>query len=104
MRTAMKKVEAAIVNNDLEAAKQLYAEAAKKLDKAGFKKVLSIKTLLPVIRHVYRKMNAMNEKTTGYLLSDSLFLSKKPAGFLNKSQHPDVKGVQKSEVFCRRPA
>lgn len=37
MRTAVKKVEAAIVNNDVTSAKELLVDAAKRLDKAAAK-------------------------------------------------------------------
>lgn len=35
MRTAVKKVEALVANNDVEAAKTAYTDAAKRLDKAA---------------------------------------------------------------------
>jgi len=60
MRTAMKKVEAAIVNNDLDAAKQNFAEAAKKLDKAATKGLIHKNAAARHKARLAKKINAMN--------------------------------------------
>lgn len=60
MRTAIKKVEAAIVNNDVTAAKELYIDAAKKLDKAATKGIIHKNAAARQKSRLAQKINAVN--------------------------------------------
>lgn len=60
MRTAVKKVEASIVNNDLDAAKADYAEATRKLDKAASKGLIHKNAVARKKARLAKKVNAMN--------------------------------------------
>jgi len=58
MRTAMKKVEKHLQNNDIEAAKQAFAIATKKLDKAANKKIIHKNTAARHKQRLAKKINA----------------------------------------------
>jgi small subunit ribosomal protein S20 len=60
MRTSVKKVEAAIVLNDAEAAKNSFAEAAKKLDKAAAKGLIHKNAAARKKSRLMKKLNAVN--------------------------------------------
>lgn len=60
MRTAVKKVEAAIVTNDAAAAKGTFAEAARKLDKAAAKGLIHKNAAARKKSRLTKKMNALN--------------------------------------------
>lgn len=60
MRTAIKKVEASVVNNDLDAAKANYVDAARKLDKAASKGLIHKNTVARKKARLAKKVNAMN--------------------------------------------
>ncbi|KOP83511.1 30S ribosomal protein S20 [Cytobacillus solani] len=60
MRTAVKKVEAAIVTNDAAAAKNTFAEAARKLDKAAAKGLIHKNAAARKKSRLTKKMNALN--------------------------------------------
>jgi len=60
MRTAVKKVEAAIVTNDAAAAKNTFAEAARKLDKAAAKGLIHKNAAARKKARLTKKMNALN--------------------------------------------
>lgn len=60
MRTSVKKVEAAIVLNDAEAAKNSFAEAAKQLDKAASKGLIHKNAAARKKSRLMKKMNAVN--------------------------------------------
>lgn len=60
MRTSVKKVEAAIVLNDVEAAKNTFAEAASKLDKAAAKGLIHKNAAARKKSRLMKKMNAIN--------------------------------------------
>jgi small subunit ribosomal protein S20 len=60
MRTAVKKVEAAVVLNDATAAKSTYAEAASKLDKAAAKGLIHKNAVARKKSRLMKKMNSLN--------------------------------------------
>ncbi|KAA9026369.1 30S ribosomal protein S20 [Niallia endozanthoxylica] len=60
MRTAVKKVEAAVVNNDSTAATSTYAEAARKLDKAAAKGLIHKNAAARKKSRLMKKMNSLN--------------------------------------------
>jgi small subunit ribosomal protein S20 len=60
MRTAVKKVEAAIVNNDATNAKEFLVEAVKKLDKAASKGLIHKKAAARKKSRLMKKLNALN--------------------------------------------
>lgn len=60
MRTSVKKVEAAIVNNDAAAAKESYTEAMKKLDKAASKGLIHKNAAARKKSRLAKKVNALN--------------------------------------------
>ncbi|WP_394233023.1 30S ribosomal protein S20 [Niallia oryzisoli] len=60
MRTAVKKVEAAVVNNDATAATGTYAEAARKLDKAAAKGLIHKNAAARKKSRLMKKMNILN--------------------------------------------
>lgn len=60
MRTAVKKVEAAIVLNDAEAAKNSLTEAVKKLDKAAAKGLIHKNAAARKKSRLMKKLNALN--------------------------------------------
>ncbi|MED3548921.1 30S ribosomal protein S20 [Cytobacillus praedii] len=60
MRTAVKKVEAAIVTNDSAAAKGTFADAASKLDKAAAKGLIHKNAAARKKSRLTKKMNALN--------------------------------------------
>jgi len=60
MRTAVKKVEAAVVLNDATAAASTYAEAASKLDKAAAKGLLHKNTASRRKARLMKKLNSLN--------------------------------------------
>ncbi|MBB6445964.1 30S ribosomal protein S20 [Bacillus benzoevorans] len=60
MRTSVKKVEAAIVLNDAEAATNSFAEAASKLDKAASKGLIHKNAAARKKSRLMKKMNALN--------------------------------------------
>jgi small subunit ribosomal protein S20 len=60
MRTAVKKVEAAVVLNDATAAKSTYAEAASKLDKAAAKGLIHKNTASRRKARLMKKLNSLN--------------------------------------------
>lgn len=59
MRTAVKKVEAAVVNND-SAAKELFVDAARKLDKAASKGLIHKNAANRQKSRLAQKVNAVN--------------------------------------------
>ena len=59
MRTAVKKVEAAVVLNDATAAKSTYAEAASKLDKAAAKGLIHKNAAARKKSRLMKKTNAL---------------------------------------------
>lgn len=60
MRTAVKKVESAIVLNDATAATSTYAEAARKLDKAASKGLIHKNAAARKKARLAKKLNALN--------------------------------------------
>ena len=60
MRTAVKKVEAAVVLNDATAATSTYAEAASKLDKAAAKGLIHKNTASRRKARLMKKLNSLN--------------------------------------------
>lgn len=60
MRTAVKKVDAAIVNNDAAAAKESFADAARKLDKAAAKGLIHKNAAARKKSRLTKKMNSLN--------------------------------------------
>ena len=60
MRTAVKKVEAAVVLNDATAAKSTYAEAASKLDKAAAKGLIHKNTASRQKARLMKQVNSLN--------------------------------------------
>ncbi len=60
MRTSVKKVEAAIVLNDAEAAKNSFAEAVRKLDKAATKGLIHKNAAARKKSRLMKKLNAVN--------------------------------------------
>lgn len=60
MRTSVKKVEAAVVLNDAEAAKNSFAEAASKLDKAAAKGLIHKNAAARKKSRLMKKMNTLN--------------------------------------------
>ncbi len=60
MRTAVKKVEAAVVNNDATAATSTYAEAARKLDKAAAKGLIHKNAVARKKSRLMKKLNSLN--------------------------------------------
>ncbi|MFE8703230.1 30S ribosomal protein S20 [Cytobacillus sp. FJAT-54145] len=60
MRTAVKKVEAAIVNNDATAATESFAAAASKLDKAAAKGLIHKNAAARKKSRLMKKMNSLN--------------------------------------------
>ncbi|KAB2338617.1 30S ribosomal protein S20 [Cytobacillus depressus] len=60
MRTAVKKVDAAIVNNDAAVAKESFVEAARKLDKAAAKGLIHKNAAARKKSRLMKKMNALN--------------------------------------------
>ena len=59
MRTAVKKVEAAVANNVLAAAKEVFADAANKLDKAAAKGLIHKNAAARKKSRVAKKANAL---------------------------------------------
>jgi len=60
MRTAVKKVEAAVVNNDATAATSTYAEASRKLDKAAAKGLIHKNAVARKKSRLMKKLNSLN--------------------------------------------
>jgi len=60
MRTAVKKVESAIVVNDAAQAKETFADAARKLDKAAAKGLIHKNAAARKKSRLMKKMNTMN--------------------------------------------
>ncbi|WP_077214036.1 30S ribosomal protein S20 [Bacillus dakarensis] len=60
MRTAVKKVEAAVVNNDEAAAKESYLVAASKLDKAAAKGLIHKNAAARKKSRLAKKLNSLN--------------------------------------------
>lgn len=60
MRTAIKKVEAAVATNDADAAKANFAEAAKHLDKAATKGIIHKNAAARHKARLQQKLNALN--------------------------------------------
>lgn len=60
MRTAVKKVEAAVVNNDGAAAKESYVDAARKLDKAASKGLIHKNAAARKKSRLAKKVNTLN--------------------------------------------
>ncbi|MBU8879456.1 30S ribosomal protein S20 [Bacillus sp. FJAT-29790] len=60
MRTAIKKVDAAIVNNDATAAKETFVDAARKLDKAASKGLIHKNAAARKKSRLMKKMNSLN--------------------------------------------
>ncbi|MFE8696752.1 30S ribosomal protein S20 [Cytobacillus sp. FJAT-53684] len=60
MRTAVKKVDAAIVSNDAAAAKTTFADAASKLDKAAAKGLIHKNAAARKKSRLMKKMNSLN--------------------------------------------
>ncbi|EIJ78940.1 30S ribosomal protein S20 [Bacillus methanolicus PB1] len=60
MRTAVKKVEAAIVNNDATSAKEFLVDAAKRLDKAAAKGLIHKKAAARKKSRLMKKLNSLN--------------------------------------------
>lgn len=60
MRTAVKKVDAAIVNNDSTAATASFADAARKLDKAAAKGLIHKNAATRKKSRLMKKMNSLN--------------------------------------------
>lgn len=60
MRTAVKKVEAAVALNDSSAATSTYADAARKLDKAAAKGLIHKNTASRKKARLMKKLNSLN--------------------------------------------
>ena len=60
MRTYMKKVEQAVLNNDLEAAKETLKIAVRKIDKAASKGIIHKNTANRYKSKLYRKVNSLS--------------------------------------------
>ena len=60
MRTAMKKVELAVANNDLNQAKEALKVAVRKLDKAVTKGLIHKNTAARHKSRLYKKVNSLN--------------------------------------------
>lgn len=60
MRTAVKKVEAAVVNSDATAATSTYVDAARKLDKAASKGLIHKNAAARKKSRLMKKMNSLN--------------------------------------------
>ncbi|MBN8200612.1 30S ribosomal protein S20 [Bacillus sp. NTK034] len=60
MRTAVKKVDAAVVNNDSAAATASFADAARKLDKAAAKGLIHKNAAARKKSRLMKKMNSLN--------------------------------------------
>ena len=60
MRTAVKKVEAAIVLNDTNAAASTFTEATRKLDKAASKGLIHKNAVARKKSRLMKKMNTLN--------------------------------------------
>ncbi len=60
MRTAVKKVETLVVNNDVETAKSALITAAKKLDKAARKGLIHKNTAARQKSRLAKKLNELN--------------------------------------------
>ncbi|MEH6989006.1 30S ribosomal protein S20 [Cytobacillus firmus] len=60
MRTAVKKVDAAIVNNDSAAATASFADAARKMDKAAAKGLIHKNAAARKKSRLMKKMNSLN--------------------------------------------
>ncbi|WP_071395829.1 30S ribosomal protein S20 [Bacillus tuaregi] len=60
MRTAVKKVEAAVVNSDATAATSTYADAARKLDKAAAKGLIHKNAASRKKARLMKKLNSLN--------------------------------------------
>lgn len=60
MRTAVKKAEAAVVNNDAAVAKETYVEAARKLDKAAAKGLIHKNAAARKKSRLMKKLNTLN--------------------------------------------
>lgn len=60
MRTAVKKVEAAVVANDATAAKETFVEAARKLDKAAAKGLIHKNAAARKKSRLMKKVNTVN--------------------------------------------
>lgn len=60
MRTAIKKVEAAVVNNDNAAASENYVDAARKLDKAASKGLIHKNAAARKKSRLAKKINTLN--------------------------------------------
>lgn len=60
MRTAVKKVEAAILENNAEAAKEYYSIASKKLEKAASKGIIHKNTAARKKSRLAQQINALN--------------------------------------------
>lgn len=60
MRTSVKKVEAALVNNDATAAKETFVDAARKLDKAAAKGLIHKNAAARKKSRLMKKMNTLN--------------------------------------------
>lgn len=60
MRTAVKKVEAAIVTNEATAAKETFVEAARKLDKAAAKGLIHKNAAARKKSRLMKKVNTLN--------------------------------------------
>lgn len=60
MRTAIKKVEALIANNDVESAKAAYTVAAKKLDKAARKGLIHKNAAARQKSRLAKKLNGLS--------------------------------------------
>ncbi|MBP2241691.1 small subunit ribosomal protein S20 [Cytobacillus eiseniae] len=60
MRTAVKKVEAAIVSTDAAAANETFADAARQLDKAAAKGLIHKNAAARKKSRLMKKMNSLN--------------------------------------------
>lgn len=60
MRTAVKKVDSAIVNNDATVAKETFVDAARKLDKAAAKGLIHKNAAARKKSRLMKKMNTLN--------------------------------------------
>ncbi|MBA4535893.1 30S ribosomal protein S20 [Bacillus aquiflavi] len=60
MRTAIKKVEAGIVNNDVAAAKEAFTVAVKKLDSAASKGLIHKNSVARQKSRLMKKINKLN--------------------------------------------
>ena len=60
MRTAVKKVEAAVVSNDATVAKETFVDAARKLDKAAAKGLIHKNAAARKKSRLMKKINTLN--------------------------------------------